>query len=103
MPSRKQERLEHRQRRPRLLALGGRIKRGQNLVGLRPIDQRRKRVEARLALGFCRKLKGLVPIRRSAMSPSKPRWAKWNHGAHAAATARKHLRAGLLKPLTQNT
>jgi hypothetical protein len=45
MPHRKQQGLEHRQRRPGRLALGGRIERIKKHRDRAPIDQRNKRLE----------------------------------------------------------
>jgi hypothetical protein len=71
---REQERLEHRQRRPGLLAFCGRIERRQNKIRLRPIDQGgTSGLVWRSALAPNRNAS--CPIRRRAMTPSKSRWA----------------------------
>jgi hypothetical protein len=57
VPSCKQERLEHRQRRSSLLAFWPRKK----LIRNRPINQRGKLIEARLTLGLCAELKDFLP------------------------------------------
>jgi transposase InsO family protein len=90
VPRRKQERLEHRQGRPSLLAFCGGIEQRHDLVRLRPIDQRGKLVEARLASSSAPNRNASCPIRRCPMIPSKSRWGRWNHGPQVTASTGKH-------------
>src|SRR5207253_6096218 len=101
IPSGKQERLEHRQRRPGLLAFGRSIDRCQSPVCRCPIKQGVKLVEARLPSNPCIQPQSFLPYPPMCHDPLQIRVSKGNHGQQAPESTSKHLRTGLVSRETR--